>query len=257
MEKQDLFEKLQLAYGEEVVAEWSSNLGDANVMEESQFRMNLDQLNKLKSRIVREGEVDPESIERYEQEQARLDDLLKQKSDLETASAALKESLARLIKTSEQRFVETFNQVKVNFSNLIPKLFGGGKGEIELSNMDKPLDAGLEIVVRPPGKKPKNLELLSGGEKALCATALIMAMFMVRPSPLCILDEVDAPLDEANLLRFLDVIKSMSNNTQFLLITHNKQSMAAADQLWGVTMEQPGATRILSVSLQEAYKQVA
>jgi chromosome segregation protein len=113
------------------------------------------------------------------------------------------------------------------------------------------------ITVRPPGKKPKSLDLLSGGEKALCATALIVSLFLVRPSPLCVLDEVDAPLDEANLVRFLSLVKEMSAETQFLLITHNKASMTAADRLIGVTMQRPGSSSVLQVSLEEAYAHVA
>ncbi|MCL4141279.1 UNVERIFIED_CONTAM: hypothetical protein GTU68_046895 [Idotea baltica] len=153
--------------------------------------------------------------------------------------------------------MKTFTAVQKNFAKLIPKLFGGGKGKIELSDPDHPFEAGLEVVVRPPGKKLKNIELLSGGEKALCATALILAMFEERPSPLCVLDEVDAPLDDANLVRFLSVIKEMSDNTQFVIVTHNKQSMSVADNLVGVTMEQPGATKTINVSLEQAFSQVA
>jgi chromosome segregation protein len=115
----------------------------------------------------------------------------------------------------------------------------------------------VEVLVRPPGKKPKSIDLLSGGEKALCAIALVFSMFMVRPSPICVLDEVDAPLDEANVQRFVAFIKEMSARTQFLMITHNKASMAAADTLVGVTMPTPGASKVLSVSLQEAERQVA
>jgi chromosome segregation protein len=137
---------------------------------------------------------------------------------------------------------------------LIPRLFGGGKGELVLTSPETPLQSGVEILVRPPGKKPKSIELLSGGEKALCATAMIFAMFLVRPSPLCVLDEVDAPLDEANLVRLLTLIKEMSLKTQFLMITHNKQSMTTADSLVGVTMQEPGSTQILTVSLTEAVQ---
>ncbi|NDC38293.1 MAG: chromosome segregation protein SMC, partial [Proteobacteria bacterium] len=163
----------------------------------------------------------------------------------------------QLTNTSQQRFLETFTAVRDNFSRLIPRLFGGGKGSLELTDPLHPLESGVEIVARPPGKKLKSIELMSGGEKALCATALIFSMFLVRPSPLCVLDEVDAPLDDANLVRLLSMIKEMSARTQFIMITHNKQSMSAASNLVGVTMQEPGATRIIAVSLQEAFKQSA
>ena len=136
----------------------------------------------------------------------------------------------------------------------MPQLYGGGSGRLELLDPSRPLESGVEITARPPGKKLKSIELLSGGEKAMCALALIIGMFLERPSPLLVLDEVDAPLDEANVGRFLAMIQKMSDKTQFLVITHNKQSMAACDALVGVTMQQPGATTIVSVSLEEAAK---
>jgi chromosome segregation protein len=211
----------------------------------------------LKQRIIREGEVDPTSVERYEEENKRLEDLSRQKEDLNNAAGILKKTISRLTETSEQRFMQTFEAVRHNFSRLAPRLFGGGKAELTLTDPSKPLDSGVEILARPPGKKPKSIDLLSGGEKALCATALIFAMFLERPSPLCVLDEVDAPLDEANLVRFLTLIKEMSLKTQFLMITHNKESMSMADNLVGVTMQEPGASKVITVSLQEAVSQVA
>lgn len=207
---------------------------------------------QLRNRIVREGEIDPSSIEQYESERERLDGILGQKEDLERAAMTLRESLQRLTATSEERFLSTFHSVRRNFSRLVPSLFGGGAADLSLSDPTKPLESGVDISVRPPGKKLKSIDLMSGGEKALCATALIFAMFLERPSPLCVLDEVDAPLDEANLQRFLKVIREMSASTQFLMITHNKASMAAADTLVGVTMPTPGASKLITVSLKEA-----
>jgi chromosome segregation protein len=215
------------------------------------------ELFKLRSRVMREGEVDSSAIERFEQENTRLESLLLQRDDLRQAAATLNDTIERLTVVSKQKFLATFEAVKKNFSELIPRLFGGGKGELELTDPQTPLDSGVEIVARPPGKKLKSIELLSGGEKALCATALVFSMFLESPSPLCILDEVDAPLDEANLLRFLSLIRDLSVKTQFIMITHNKQSMASADNLVGVTMEQPGASKMIAVSLKEAYSQVA
>jgi len=212
-----------------------------------------DEVQKLKSRILREGDVDPTSIERCDEETKRLEDLEKQKVDLESAHKTLTKTVERLIEISQQRFIDTFNAVNKNFSELAPKIFGGGNAHLELTDPANPLESGVEIAARPPGKKLKSIELLSGGEKTLCAIALIMGMFLERPSPICVLDEVDAPLDEANIVRFLSLIKEMSTTTQFFLITHNKQTMSVSDQLVGVTMEQPGASKIVTVSLQEAY----
>lgn len=212
---------------------------------------------QLRTRIHREGEVDPESIVRFEEENARLLDIESQVKDLRDAKETLEKTIVTLSETARVRFVNMFHRVKRNFQNLAPRLFGGGKGSLELINSDDPLEGGVDIMVRPPGKKLKSIDLLSGGEKALTATALIFSIFLERPSPLCVLDEVDAPLDEANLHRFLTLIKELSSKTQFLMITHNKSSMTQADVLVGVTMEEPGASKMISVSLREALSQAA
>jgi chromosome segregation protein len=257
LERQNLRERIEIECGPE---QFSVLLSRAEQMQRLELKVRQEfseELGKLKSRIAREGEVDPSSIQRYEEERKRLEDLSAQRHDLDHAAQVLKRTIERLTETSEKRFVATFNAVRENFSKLVPRLFGGGRGSLELLDPSKPLDSGVEIIARPPGKKLKSIELMSGGEKALCATALILGMFMEKPSPLCVLDEVDAPLDEANLVRFLSLIKDMSKRTQFLMITHNKNSMATSDRLIGVTMQEPGASRTISVSLQEAYSQVA
>lgn len=211
----------------------------------------------IRQRLEREGEVDPTVIEQFEAESKRLEDLTVQREDLVKALETLRVTLTELSEACTRRFLATFEAIRKNFAYFGPKLFGGGSAELSLTDPSQPLDTGVDIVVRPPGKKPKSIDLLSGGEKALCAIALVFSMFMVRPSPICVLDEVDAPLDEANVQRFVAFIKEMSERTQFLMITHNKASMASAHTLVGVTMPQPGASKVLSVSLQEAVKQVA
>lgn len=257
IELEHLKERVIEEYGEEAWQECSAESGPELEFTPAQQLEMREEISKLKSRIAREGEVDPTSIERFEEEQKRLEELEVQHKDLQMAAATLKRTIERLRDTSEKKFLSTFQAMQENFSKLIPTLFGGGRGSLELVDPEKPLDTGVEIVVRPPGKKLKSIDLLSGGEKALCATALIFAMFLERPSPLCVLDEVDAPLDEANLQRFLGFLKEMSKKTQFLMITHNKASMSVCDKLVGVTMEQPGASKTLTVSLQDAYNQVA
>jgi len=257
LELETINERIRVDYGESF---YSSLCAREHTFEKITEELKVEyreELAKIRSRIAREGEVDSSSIEQFEIESQRLNDLLAQKEDLETASSTLSRSIKKLREASEKRFAESFAAIAENFSRLIPRLFGGGKGGLELSDPLRPLDSGVDIIVRPPGKKLKSIDLLSGGEKALCATALIFSMFLERPSPLCVLDEVDAPLDDANLVRFLSLVKEISARTQFLLITHNKQSMAVADNLTGVTMEEPGASKIISVSLQEAYSQVA
>ena len=207
---------------------------------------------KLRRRLEREGEVDPQAIELFEQEDARLTSMQTQLADLEAAQEILERTIRQLKDISRSRFLATFNDVNQKFSSLIPRLFGGGAGHLELINPEDPLTSGVQLVVRPPGKRVSNMELLSGGEKALVAVAVLVAMFLHRPSPICVLDEVDAPLDEANLERYLNLIKEISQGTQFLVITHNKQTMAAADRLVGITMQERGVTTALTVTLEEA-----
>lgn len=244
-------------FGQEVLAEILEARASVASLEEGARRALEQEVTGLRQRLEREGEVDPSVVEQHEVESKRLDDLTQQREDLVKAVATLQATLVEISEACTRRFTSTFETIRKNFAYFGPKLFGGGSAELSLVDPTKPLETGVEIFVRPPGKKPKSIDLLSGGEKALCAIALVFSMFMVRPSPICVLDEVDAPLDEANVQRFADFIKEMSSRTQFLMITHNKQSMAAADTLVGVTMPQPGASKVLTVSLQEAVKQVA
>jgi chromosome segregation protein len=207
---------------------------------------------RLRKRLEREGEVDPQSIELYEQEDARLRTMQEQFADLEEAKKILETTIRRLKEISRQRFLETFTAVNKKFQELIPRLFGGGAGHLELLNPEDPLTSGVELMVRPPGKRLGSMELMSGGEKALVALSVLISMFLHRPSPICVLDEVDAPLDEANLERYLALITEISRSTQFLVITHNKRTMAEADRLVGITMQEKGVSTALTVALEEA-----
>jgi chromosome segregation protein len=213
-------------------------------------------IEQLRARLAADGEIDPAVIEQYQVERERLVALEAQLVDLEAAQKSLERSIRHLRELSRQKFVETFQDVSRRFGDLIPKLFGGGFGEMNLSIPEDPLNTGVVITVRPPGKKLRSLELLSGGEKALSAAAVLLAMFLHRPSPICVLDEVDAPLDDANLERFLSLIKEISQSTQLLMITHNKQSMLASDRLIGITMQEPGVSKALSVSFEEAEQEL-
>ena len=207
---------------------------------------------RLKRRLEREGEVDPSSIERFESEAKRLETLEEQITDLTKGTISLKQTIEHLKAVSKERFNAAYEFVQQKFEELIPRLFGGGLGRMELIDPVDVLTTGIEMVVRPPGKKLKNLELLSGGEKALAATAVLISVFLYRPGPICVLDEVDAPLDEANLGRFIDLIRSIADSTQFIMITHNKLTMASVDRLVGITMQEKGVSTALEVNLEEA-----
>jgi chromosome segregation protein len=240
--------------GEEALQSLLNTESEVALLAEDVRRELEGRVHGMRQRLEREGEVDPSCIEQHEIENKRLEELTLQREDLVRAIETLSTTLVELSEACARRFIQTFEAIRKNFGIFAPKLYGGGSAELHMSNPEKPLESGIEIIVRPPGKKPKSIDLLSGGEKALCAIALVFSMFMVRPSPLCVLDEVDAPLDEANVHRFVSFIKEMSARTQFLMITHNKASMAAADTLVGVTMPQPGASKVLTVSLQDAVQ---
>ena len=152
---------------------------------------------------------------------------------------------------SKRLFKETFDSVNERFQSLFPKMFRGGRAHLSLTNPDDMLETGLEIIAQPPGKKLGNIELMSGGEKALTAVSLIFAIFQFKPSPFCILDEVDAPLDEANVARYNEGIRAMTDHSQFILITHIKRTMQSVDVLYGVTMQEPGVSKLVSVRVNE------
>ena len=167
---------------------------------------------------------------------------------LETIDS-LREAIARINRTSRRRFRETFDQVSQRFSENFPRLFGGGKASLTLTDSEDILEAGIDIMAMPPGKRLQNVNLLSGGEKTMTALALLVAVFQVRPSPFFLLDEVDAALDDANVGRFNQLIVEMAQQSQFLVITHNKRTIEVADVLYGVTMEQRGVSKLVSVVL--------
>jgi chromosome segregation protein len=205
---------------------------------------------ELQKQVDEMGEVNLTAIEEYQELEERYKFLSGQKADLEESLQSLMQAIQRINRTTKKRFAETFELVNDKFKEVFPRLFCGGRAELKLTNEDDLLETGLDIVVQPPGKKLQNVSLLSGGEKALTAVALIFSIFMIKPSPFCLLDEVDAPLDDANIGRFNEMIREMSAFSQFILITHSKTTMAVADTLYGVTMEEPGVSKLVSVKLQ-------
>ncbi len=205
---------------------------------------------ELQRLIERMGEINLTAIEEYEENAQRYEYLTSQKNDLEEALAKLERAIRQMNRESRALFREAFAGINERFKRIFPMLFRGGKAELRLSDPRDLLETGVEIIAQPPGKRLGSLELMSGGEKALTAVALIFAIFQYKPSPFCLLDEVDAPLDEANIGRFAEAIQQMTDRSQFILITHSKKTMEYADVLYGVTMEQPGISKLVSVELR-------
>jgi chromosome segregation protein len=185
---------------------------------------------------------------------SRITEMQTEKDDLVEAIAKLRSAISTLNKEGRARLLASFNDVNKYFTELFKTLFGGGHAELRLTESDDPLLAGIEILASPPGKKMQSLSLLSGGEQALTALAIIFAVFLTNPAPICILDEVDAPLDDSNVARFCDLLRDIAQRTQtrFLVVTHHRMTMARMDRLFGVTMEQKGISRLVSVDLQTA-----
>ncbi|MGB8656399.1 MAG: chromosome segregation protein SMC [Candidatus Zixiibacteriota bacterium] len=208
-------------------------------------------LNVLKERLNATGPVNLLALEEYQSAKERFDFLRNQVADLTEAKQTLTSTITKINQTARTLFSETFEKIQTNFQKVFQELFEGGETELKLLELEDPLESPVQISARPFGKRLINISQLSGGEKALTAIALLFAIYLVKPSPFCIFDEVDAPLDDANIARYLKLIRHFSSNTQFILITHNKLTMEAADILYGVTMEQPGISRIVSVKFEK------
>jgi chromosome segregation protein len=207
------------------------------------------EIDELKTRLDRMGEVNLAAIGEYEELNSRFQFLSQQKDDLEKSIADLQQTIAKLNRVCRLRFKESFEEINQKFEEIFPRLFRGGKARLVLTDENDYLETGVEIVAQPPGKKLQSITLLSGGEKALTAVSLLFAIFLTKPSPFCFLDEVDAPLDDANLDRFNQMIQEMSSISQFSVITHNKRTMQAAEVLYGITMQEPGVSKVVSVRM--------
>ncbi|MEK6624804.1 MAG: AAA family ATPase, partial [Bdellovibrionota bacterium] len=206
-------------------------------------------LREAKSELNRLGEINWQAIEDYDHQKLRFDFLVKQEDELKVSLEDLKMAIEKIDIKSRERFKVAFEEVSSRFEKVFPIIFDGGMAKLALvGNPDDP-DAGVDIIAQPPGKKMQNINLMSGGEKALTAVALIFSIFLVKPSPFCLLDEVDAPLDDANVGRFVELLREMSKESQFILITHNKKTMELNDTLYGVTMQEPGISKAISVQL--------
>jgi chromosome segregation protein len=203
----------------------------------------------LRGTIERLGPVNMVAIEQYDELETRYAFLTTQRKDLVESIAQTSEAIKRIDETTRQRFTEAFAAINHNFQQTFSTLFGGGRAGLTLLDETDPLESGIEIIAQPPGKRLQSVQLLSGGEKALTAIALMFGMFKYKPSPFCLLDEIDAPLDDANIGRFVGMLRGMQDQTQFIIITHSRKTMEIADRLYGVTMEEPGVSKLISVQL--------
>jgi chromosome segregation protein len=208
------------------------------------------QANALRDRLENFGAINMLALEELAEAEERFLFLETQRDDIVSSIAATEEALREIKERSRERFRTAFEAINANFTEFFQELFGGGQGQMTLLEAEDVLDAGIEVVAQPPGKRLQNIMLLSGGEKAMTAIALVMAIFKYRPSPFCLLDEVDAPLDDANVGRFAAKIAEMSEKTQFIVITHNKRTMESARAMYGVTMQEPGVSKIVSVKFE-------
>jgi len=246
-------EHLATSYREEFHAEMPTALGE--------IPSNLAELQagvvRAKEAIEKLGPVNVLAAGEFGEQEERHAFLTAQRTDVAQSVDSLKRTIREINETSSARFLETFKEVNENFGKTFSQLFRGGEAEMRLLDDEDLLESGIEIVARPPGKRLQNLMLLSGGEKALTAIALLFALFRTKPSPFCILDEVDAPLDDINTLRFVEVLRQMANETQFIVVTHNKLSMEVAATLYGVTMEERGVSKLVAVQLEDVHPEEA
>ena len=223
-------------------------MNDEQAMDEIDL---LDSIEKLKAELSGMGAVNLKAIEAYEEHKKRHDFLIAQRDDVQQSMQATIQVIQKINQTSREVFLKTFEQVQTNFQEVFTQLFGGGETELLLTDPSDVLDSGIDIIARPPGKRPQSITQLSGGERSLVAIGLLFAVFKIKPSPFCVLDEVDATLDEANVLRFANLIRAYAENTQFIIITHNRRTMEIADAMYGVTMEQAGISKIVSAKFAE------
>ncbi|HEY5931788.1 MAG TPA: hypothetical protein VIT63_02675, partial [Nitrospira sp.] len=234
--------------------------GDAAATPETAHQSDTElkaQLQKLRDRLDRMGPINLAAISEHQELEERHTFLSAQEQDLSNSIASLKEIIQRIHRTTKEMFAATYEELHQKFTEVFGQFFPGGRAELQLIDEPPPengepvgsQEPGIEIVAQPPGKRLKSITMLSGGEKTLTAMALLFASFLIRPTPFCLLDEIDAPLDEENIGRFTGVLKELAQNAQFLVITHNKRTMSIADSLFGVTMEEPGVSKLVSVRL--------
>ncbi|PWL03341.1 chromosome segregation protein SMC [Hallerella porci] len=239
---------------ERIFAEWEVDIDHAEDVTRVEYEEKeaKKEISELRSQIKSLGPVNVDIMEDFDAEKARLAEVEKQFDDLDQARASLERTIAKLDGIARDRFLETFRNIQKNFQDVFSRIMINGEAKLSLQDGVDPLEAAIEVNARPTGKKMRGVTALSGGERALTAVSLLFAIYMEKPSPYCVLDEVDGPLDDANIGRFMELLRHFSNQTQFILVTHNKRTMAAADMLYGVTQEIKGISRIASVKLDDA-----
>ncbi|HEU5054461.1 MAG TPA: chromosome segregation protein SMC [Hanamia sp.] len=247
--------KLQVAgMKERLSVEFKVDL-DAILDEERNTNLSLEELqekcDRMKKRLENMGEINPTAIEAYSEMKKRFDFIGEQKNDLVNAKQSLMQTIQEVETTANQKFLDTFNKVRENFQNVFKALFTeDDTADMILENPENLADTGIDIIAKPKGKRPTSITQLSGGEKTLTATALLFAIYLIKPAPFCILDEVDAPLDDANVGKFTQMIRKFSKESQFIIVTHNKMTMASADVIYGVTMQEPGVSKLVPVDFR-------
>jgi chromosome segregation protein len=246
MKEQVLIEQIRERYLLNLPDLWTQYLDSA-----IEVKATEDQLKDLKEKVAKIGDVNLSAIEEYKKTSERYEFLVSQQNDLIEAKDQLRRVIDRINRICSKRFKETFDLVNERFTQVFPVLFGGGEARLELVEDPEKSEMGIDIIAKPPGKKMQNVSLLSGGEKALTAVSLVFSIFLVKPSPYCLLDEVDAPLDDANVSRFNDLVREMSKRSQIIVVTHNKHTMEIASKLYGVTMQSRGVSTMVSVNLNE------
>jgi len=236
-----------------IMRDYEIDLKEAGRLDEPEFNADISskKVIEIQDRLRRMGSVNLAALEEYDIQKERYEFLAKQRDDLLEAEETLKRTIQKIDRTARSRFMETFQLIRQNFQRTYAAFFEGGEADLIMPDDEDPLEAPIQISARPRGKRLQSINLLSGGERALTAISLLFAIYLVKPSPYCILDEVDAPLDDANVGRFVKVIKEFSKDTQFLVVTHNKVTMESADALHGVTMEEPGVSKLVSVKMNE------
>jgi len=248
-----LIEELERSFAEKFLADFVAIDGDLDQALSGRDAAADDaRLHDLRARAEKIGEVNLAAESEVKELEDRAGVLTTERADLQAAVNDLTHTIQKLNREARKRFAETFEGAAKNFDLLFPKLLRGGKGRLELTAADDVLDAGVNILVQPAGKKVKEIGLLSGGEKALSAMALIFSLFLLNPSPFCVMDEVDAPLDEFSLAAFTGLVRELKQSSQFIIITHNQRTMQSADHIHGVTMDRPGVSRIISLKIPQA-----
>ncbi|MFZ1314625.1 MAG: chromosome segregation protein SMC, partial [Chitinophagaceae bacterium] len=206
---------------------------------------------RMKKRLENLGEVNPTAIEAFTEMKKRYDFIVEQKTDLVNAKDSLLKTIEEVEATANQKFLDTFHQVRNNFQKVFKTLFtDDDQCDLVLDNPENLAESGIDVIAKPKGKRPSSLTQLSGGERTLTATALLFAIYLIKPAPFCILDEVDAPLDDANVGKFTNMIRQFSENSQFIIVTHNKMTMSTVDVIYGVTMQEPGVSKLVSVDFR-------